>query len=374
MTRRQHWCVLIGFLAVIYLVPVTQSVIEVMRGQAPQFLDVFRHIPNRPGLRAYERELEEQSFFASTLRPWIQYVRFALFGDAGEKVLIGQNDWLFYRPDVRYLVEPLTPEEQVGAVTLFRDQLRERGIQLLVLPVPGKPSLYGEMLTERLNGARKISPPTRTLITSLRRSGVEVLDLFELFARHEAGSPEPLYLARDTHWSAAAAELAGSAVAARLEELRWVQQGSVDYDVRPVVASRRSDIARMTRVPLIEASYPPEDVGARQVYDKATGAVYRDDPSASVLVLGDSFLRIYQTDEPKAAGFIAHLARRLRQPVVSVVNDGGASTLVRQELARRPQLLEGKSVVIWEFVERDIRFGTEGWKAVPLPPVISRNP
>jgi hypothetical protein len=123
----------------------------------------------------------------------------------------------------------------------------------------------------------------------------------------------------------------------------------------------------MTQAPLIEASYPAEVVTARQVYDRTTGALYRDDPDASVLVLGDSFLRIYQSDEPQAAGFIAHLARSLRQPVSSIVNDGGASTLVRQELSRRPQLLHGKRVVIWEFVERDIRFGTEGWKAVPLP-------
>jgi hypothetical protein len=155
----------------------------------------------------------------------------------------------------------------------------------------------------------------------------------------------------------------------------------VDYEVRPVTVARRSDIARMTRVPLIEATYPAEEVASRQVFDKTTGAIYRDDPASQVLVLGDSFLRIYQTDEPKAAGFIAHLARHLRQPVSSVVNDGGASTLVRQELARRPQLLRGKRVVIWEFVERDLRFGTEGWKLTPLPPelqpampVPSRNP
>ena len=32
-----------------------------------------------------------------------------------------------------------------------------------------------------------------------------------------------------------------------------------------------SDIARMTRVPMIEASYPPEEVGTRQVFNKATG-------------------------------------------------------------------------------------------------------
>ena len=50
----------------------------------------------------------------------------------------------------------------------------------------------------------------------------------------------------------------------------------------------------------------------------------------------------------------------------SIVNDGGASTLVRQELARRPALLLNKKLVIWEFAERDIRFGTEGWQIVPL--------
>ena len=48
------------------------------------------------------------------------------------------------------------------------------------------------------------------------------------------------------------------------------------------------------------------------------------------------------------------------------MNDGGASTLVRQELARRPQLLAGKTLVIWEFVERDIGYGTEGWQVLPL--------
>jgi hypothetical protein len=140
------------------------------------------------------------------------------------------------------------------------------------------------------------------------------------------------------------------------------------------LVNRRSDIARMTRDPLIEASFSPEPVDCQQVIDAATGLPYRDDPASSVLVLGDSFLRMYQTDEPRSAGFIAHLARALRRPVASVVNDGGASTLVRQELARRPQMLSGKKVVIWEFVERDIRFGMEGWKSVPITPEPSRSP
>jgi hypothetical protein len=98
-----------------------------------------------------------------------------------------------------------------------------------------------------------------------------------------------------------------------------------------------------------------------------TGKPYVDDPNSPVLVLGDSFLRIFERDEPGSSGFVAHLAHHLGFGLTSIVNDGGASTLVRQQLARKPALLKGKEVVIWEFVERDIRFGTEGWQVIPLP-------
>jgi hypothetical protein len=56
---------------------------------------------------------------------------------------------------------------------------------------------------------------------------------------------------------------------------------------------------------------------------------------------------------------------------MALVNDGGGSTLVRQELRGRPAFLKHKQVVLWEFVERDIGFGLEGWKLVPLPPAVA---
>ncbi len=61
-----------------------------------------------------------------------------------------------------------------------------------------------------------------------------------------------------------------------------------------------------------------------QVVQSDDGTPYRDRPESEVLILGDSFLRIYEQDEPGAAGFIAHLARELGQPLTSIVNDGGA--------------------------------------------------
>jgi hypothetical protein len=123
----------------------------------------------------------------------------------------------------------------------------------------------------------------------------------------------------------------------------------------------------MLQAPRLERRTVPENVACAQVVRSDNAQPYQDDPNSTILVLGDSFLRIYQQDEPGSAGFIAHLAKELKQPVTSLVNDGGASTLVRQELYRRPELLKNKQVVIWEFVERDIRLGTEGWQQVPLP-------
>ena len=124
----------------------------------------------------------------------------------------------------------------------------------------------------------------------------------------------------------------------------------------------------MLQVRPIERALEPESLVCRQVVHSDTGKPYRDAPESEILILGDSFLRIYEQDEPGSAGFIAQLARELSQPLTSIVNDGGASTLVRQALARRATLLSNKKLVIWEFAEREIRYGIEGWKIVPLAP------
>ena len=148
---------------------------------------------------------------------------------------------------------------------------------------------------------------------------------------------------------------------------RGVAPGSIRYDERIVPLSRLGDVLKMLQVPRLEETIAPELLLCRQVVRHDTGEPYQDDPNARILVLGDSFLRIFERDEPGAAGFLAHLARELSQPLTSIVNDGGASTMVRQELARRPRLLRNKTVVIWEFVERDIRDGAEGWKIIRIP-------
>ena len=97
------------------------------------------------------------------------------------------------------------------------------------------------------------------------------------------------------------------------------------------------------KAPELESQFPAEDVRCEQVV-AANGELYKDDPHSPVLVLGDSFMRKYEKDDPGSAGFIAHLARALHTPLAFIVNDGGASTLVRQaRLPERPDYYHGRT-------------------------------
>jgi hypothetical protein len=377
MDRRAHIIVAAAFLAVIVAPGLIQTVSELRDGEPPGALDIFLQAPTARNLHAYEQGLEETSLVIKRFRPWMQYVQWSFLADAGEKVVVGRHGWLFYRPSVLYVIERRTgaPEsdsaDPLTAIRSFRDQLRARGIRLLVVPVPNKECVYPGMLAKRAEGAGVVvCEPTRRLLDQLEQRGIEHVDLFEVFRRakreENQSDPRRLYLAQDTHWSPEGARVAAGAVARRVLDGGTVNRGDRAYVEHSVTVRRHGDLVQMLQVPRIERTLEPESLACLRVVQSDTGTPYHDAPESAILILGDSFLRIYERDEPGSAGFIAHLARELGQPLTAIVNDGGGSTLVRQELARRPTLLMNKRLVIWEFAERDIRYGIEGWQVVPL--------
>jgi hypothetical protein len=295
----------------------------------------------------------------------MQAGQFFALNDGGAKVHIGRNGWMFYTPGVNTLTQrpqpgESTPHDALAAVAAYRAALAARGIRLIVMPAPNKESVYPQWLSSHSEPPKRIiNPETRAFFDGCAAAGVEVVDLF---ACYRETSRFPYYLMQDTHWSPHGIETAARAVAARIDN-----RGEPRFETRPAPTKAHGDLVRMIQSPVIESQLPPESIEAVQVPGSSA-------PNSPVLVLGDSFFRIFQTDEPRDAGFIAHLARHLDQPVASLVNDGGAATLVRQDLFRRPQLLADVKVVVWEFTERDLRLGMEGWQIVPLPQATSSNP
>lgn len=418
---------LIGcFVLIIAAVPLLQIGIELKRGQRVQSTDLFRYPPTEPNLRQYERTLESASWAQQALRPVWQQALWRTFGSTTADAVAGRDGWMFYRPDLRYLLEPdrrdppaidgiwvrpgdskLCRDAVVDQIVRFRDQLAERGIKLLVMPVPGKPAVYPDRLTTRVSGPlQAISLPTRLLLNRLSSRLVQVVELpFETIRRSEPSYPQ-LYLERDTHWSPSGMKRAAAMTATAVRQLVDLPRPS-RFTSRRVRVMRYGDIPDMMRSTGLDLPRVGEVVECEQVVDPVgrmlvpspseRPGVFRD-PSgkASILLLGDSFMRIYQLAEPASlgemaerpttlpgttqpaatggrrllpgsAGFLSHLSMALGAPVDAIISDGGASTDVRLKLSTNPEILENKKLVIWEFVERDIGLGREGWKDVPLP-------
>ena len=358
---------------------------------------LFRHtLFNTKYLRMFEKDIEESSVIENSVRPAFQYLRFRLSGDYGDKVISGRNGWLFYKKDVEYLyLKPVkdvkensynneTEDNPLSVIIDFKNQLREYETDLLVVIIPTKPAIYPDLITPGLTEKeiRSISH-TFEFIEKLRENGVNVVNLFDPLhdeRKRDSVYGDSIYLQKDTHWKTRGITRAAKVTAEAVREFDWYheQHETREYVLDSVYVDREGDILKMTQLTEFKMAnhvFQPEKTLCYQVFsvqrdsivETGSRQLYRDDYSRSrILVLGDSFSRIFQTDSPRGAGWISHIAYELSEPVASIVNDGGASTIVRQTLSRKLNLLKGKKLVIWEVVERDLRFGAQGWKQVSI--------
>ena len=323
-------------------------------------------------LRAFENKVEDENALVLAFRPKYQLAVWNVFNDPGEKVVLGAGEgrWLFYRQDVEFLVQP-SPldvrsaklDNPIQAILKFRDQLKAKGVELLVVITPGKPSIYPERLTG-IDGL-KLAGHGKAILDSLTKLELNTVDLYTplLSAKADDAKLGALYLDDDTHWTPRGAELAAGEIAKKVNAMVDAGQvnigePSMDYVVSDSLADRMGDIGEMSGLNKFNV------FKVQQVTGHVVSPFKDDFRKSKILILGDSFSRIYQTDSPVNAGWIAHFAKNISRPVSSIVSDGGASTLVREKLARKAGVLKGKKLLIWEFVERDLRFGAEGWKTI----------
>ena len=84
--------------------------------------------------------------------------------------------------------------DPVPAILDFQQQLKTRGIELLLVPVPPKASIYPEKIVPGVDvRTTDPAPELHRFYQELRASGVDVLDLSALFARNRENSRGPVF-------------------------------------------------------------------------------------------------------------------------------------------------------------------------------------
>ena len=346
------------------------------------------------GFKAFEDGLAEQARIGRLLRPPAQLVLSGRLGAGNERVYVGREGWLFYRPEVEYLTGPgfldpavlarrvSTASEWTAApqpdprpaIIRFARQLEARGITLVVMPTPLKPMIHPEKLASGYEAAPSPlhNPSFSAFAEDLRRAGVLVFDAADELARAGRSTGRPQFLATDTHWRPEAMARAADALAALLRaRVPMPAADDPGYMTEPREVTSAGDTAAMLDLPPGQGLYPPETVSIRRVLS-ADGAAWRPSRKADVLVLGDSFTNIYSLASMgwgDSAGFAEQLSHALGRPVDRIVqnSDGASATrlALRRMLATGDDRLAGTRVVIWQFAARELPIGD--WRVLGLP-------
>lgn len=360
-----------------------QFVYELSEGERLQEFDIFRKAPTLKHIKSFEDELAESAVVAELARPYTQWIALTLTGQGNEKVVIGRDGWLFYRPGLlyptgtgfrsRYAEEDAEVKawDPLPAIVKFYEDLASRGIELVIVPIPVKPQVYPEKLTRLYD--LSLGPPVnlyqKEFFKDLRAEGIGVIDL----ARRlwEAKPQGQLYMALDTHWTPLGMRIFADALA---EELRrrfaWLKQSEREYRSRPVRMTNRGDIFDMLKLPPWSRAYTTREIAVEQVADA------EPDPSSPVVLLGDSFTNVFSLKEMKwgeRAGLGEHLMMRLGRPLDVIAVNGGAPTATRRTLARE-RSLQGKRLVVWSFATRELIIPDSEWAIVPLPEAERKAP
>jgi len=298
----------------------------------------------------------------------------------------GSDGWLFFGGELRLLSlsrfwgndaakvsRAHKPDlaDPIPAILDFQQQLKARGIELLVVPVPPKASIYPEKIVSGFDvRAKDPAPVLHQFYDELRAAGVDVLDLGKLFIEKRDDKRGPVFCKTDSHWSGIGCALAGEAIAERVRGKIPKPVTAKEYVAEWKEAEREGDLG--TLLGRDGHKLPPEKIAVQRVSETGTGAAVQEDPSSPLLLLGDSHTLIYHDRDflPVRAGLVDQLALQLGFAPDLIGTSGSGATPVRINLYRRtvkdPAYLAKKKMVVWCFAAREFTEATEGWAKVPV--------
>lgn len=356
--------------------------------------DITREHPNlRDHLRAVEAEID-QAPYAKAIRQQTQAKLTRWFGEGNTKTVLGDHEKMYLRAGIDGLIGygPLKPEPDsvmkdpdrlvwtppLPVIEKFAAQLKERDIELMLIPVPVKAMIYPEKIGTGNWDGPVLHRDQAALYDKLRKAGIEILDLSDTFwSLKEQG---PVFLNQDTHWTQSTMQRAAEEVAAKIKSKPWFKSVKAELQTtfKSIERNHAGDLVEMLDLTETNTLFKPETQTLKIVMDSSTGNRVSNNPQSPIALLGDSFVNIYDfpgigfgipnwksEEKPEGeqadsepligAGFAQHLAAQLETPLDLITANGGGATQVRKEFAQRPDNeVRAKKLVIWMIASRDL--------------------
>lgn len=293
----------------------------------------------------------------------------------------GNNeDWFFVVKELRHLATgnfweksweevAVNKSDPLPYLVEFHNMLAERGVQLVLAPVPTKAATYPEGLIKGYEPGA--GPSISPYLDLLKEAGLSVVDIqpeLRRFAAMDAGNP--VFCRQDAHLSPLGIELLSKSIAERCRSL--VEEGTHDYDIGE--AAILEILGDQVEGSEWEGKIPRETTSIRYVSSNGEKGIESSSKSP-VLLLGDSHTLVFHSGESsgmhcKGGGVADHLSFLLKQPVDLIGVRGSGMVQARKQLfyhaTAQPDYWAGKKVVVWVFSVREFTQSRDRFIAIPL--------
>lgn len=152
--------------------------------------------------RKYEDYFNDHFGFRDLLIKIKNHIDYSLF-DKSERVLIGPGGWLFYRFDEEKRITDQMAEAKYEAfferILRLNEYLKERGITLVMIPIPLKQTLYPEYFPSAATRRPGITIYQRYADFLNAHPEIASIDTRRLFS--DLKKDYPVYWKTDTHWN-----------------------------------------------------------------------------------------------------------------------------------------------------------------------------
>jgi hypothetical protein len=298
-------------------------------------------------------------------------------------VIAGVDGWFFLSSDLRFLSvgqfwgadaakvsRAHKPEsaDPIPAIVDFHEQLKKRGIDLLLMPVPPKAAIYPEKILPDVDPRGETAAPyLARFYDELRKREIGVVDLSPVFLQNRASEHGPVFCKTDTHWSGFGCVLAAQTIKEKIHE-KLAGQPQKNYAAEWKEITIKGDLGDLAGPNIKKPE--PEKIAVRTISDKETGAAINPDPNSPLLIIGDSHTLVFHDFLAEKSGLLDQVAYEIGFAPDLIGTRGSGSTSVRISLYRRarkdPDYLAKKKVIVWCFAAREFTESDQGWDKVPV--------
>lgn len=266
----------------------------------------FADLENYP--KKFDNYYNDHLPFRTNIIEAYAYVNFCLFGTIQNKEIVhGKEDWLFFKCENNYPEK--NPIEQAQGITEYTDteksktvnvvhdnytKLKEKGIDMYILVLPNKASIYKEYLPDSIK-IKSDRDSTKELLDYVG----EHVDVPIIYPKEEflaAKEKHQIYLKYDTHWNKIGACIGAIELAKGIDP-----SFSYDVDSLEIEVKDSPDERDLSQVASLTSTLQEKSIFVNNFYSDITYEVKRDEKGKieeytsnsendkTIMIVGDSY-------------------------------------------------------------------------------------